>query len=301
MEEDAMNRRWFQVMTWLMWLALPLTALRYWQVWGRLPAHMATHFDAFGRPNGWMSRQVSLEFALGITAFLLLIFTLVSYFAHRRQTADAVSWALLGFFYLVVGFICSVNNSILEHNLTGRPVLVTPLLILLPMGILVLMAIYLQTKRGEPLPAAPPIAEEVHASPWWALVFLVPLLLEFGIFVTVPPAGVRVAAVLLSLLFAACAAFAWSGFQYRFSPAGLEIYTLGLRLRSIPVGQIRDYTVEGWSPIRGYGIRGVGGCRAYVWGNRVVHIKTDDGDVFLGHSEPERIVHDFDVIKQFAH
>jgi len=117
----------------------------------------------------------------------------------------------------------------------------------------------------------------------------------------VPPPGGRVAAVARSLPQAACAAMARSGLPYRFSPAGLEIYTLGLRLRSIPLVQIRDYTVEGWSPIRGYGIRGVGGCRAYVWGNRVVHIKTDDGDVFLGHSEPERIVHDLDVIKQFAH
>jgi hypothetical protein len=296
-----MNRKWWNTMIGLLWLVLPAVALRYWLVWDRLPTYMATHFDAAGRPNGWMSRQVSLEFALGITAFLLVIFTLVLYFAHRQHTADRFSWALLGFFYLVVGFLYSVNSGIVEHNLTGRPVLVTPVLILLPVAILALMAIYLRTKRGEPLPASAPIAEEIHASRWWALVFLVPLVLEFWMFVTVPLAGARLAATLLSLLFAACAAFAWSGFQYRFTQAGLEIYTLGFRLRSIPRAQIHDYTVEGWSPLRGYGIRGVGGCRAYVWSNRVVHIKTNDGDVFLGHSEPERIVHDLDAIKGFAH
>jgi len=292
-----MNRRWFQILTWLMWLALPLTAWRYWQVWDSLPVYMATHFDAAGRPNGWMSREVSLEFALGLTAFLLMIFTVVSYVALRKHVADTFTWAMLGFFYLIMGFVYSVNSSILDYNLDGRPVLVTPVLILLPIGILVVTAIYLRTKRGEPLPAAPALAEEVHASPWWVLVFLLPLALELGILFTVPLAGVRIAAVLLALLFAACAAFAWSGFQYRFSPAGLEIRTLGFRLRSIPVGQIRDYKTESWSVLRGYGIRGVGGCRAYVWGNKVVHIRTSDGDVFLGHSEPERIVRDLDMIR----
>src|SRR2546427_10863516 len=67
MEEDAMNRKWFQVMTWLMWLALPLTALRYWQVWGGLCAHMAAHFYGFGPAHGGMPRQVSLGFAPGIS------------------------------------------------------------------------------------------------------------------------------------------------------------------------------------------------------------------------------------------
>jgi hypothetical protein len=284
-----------------MWLALPLTAWRHWQVWDRLPAHMATHFDAAGRPNGWMSREASLQFALGLTVFLLVIFTVVLFVAHRKHIADTFSWALLGFFYLVMGFIYFVNDSVLAYNLTGRPLQLTPVLIVLPIGIVALTAIYLRTKRGEPLPAAPPIAEEVHASPWWVLVFLLPLALELGILFTVPLAGMRIAALLLSLLFAVCAAFAWSGFQYRFSPAGVEIRTLGFRLRSIPVGQIRDYKVERWNLLRGYGIRGAGGCRAYVWGNKVVHIRTNDGDVILGHSEPERIMRDLDAIKQLAH
>jgi len=41
--------------------------------------------------------------------------------------------------------------------------------------------------------------------------------------------------------------------------------------------------------------------RAVVGWRKIVHIKTDDGDVFLGHREPERIVHDFDAIEQFTH
>ncbi len=65
--------------------------------------------------------------------------------------------------------------------------------------------------------------------------------------------------------------------------------------------QVKEYAVDRWNPIGGYGIRGIGGRRAYVWGNRGVRIKTTDGEVFLGHSQPERIVHDLDVIKQVAH
>jgi len=108
-------------------------------------------------------------------------------------------------------------------------------------------------------------------------------------------------AALLFLLFAVFAGLTWSGFQYRFSPAGVEISTLGFRLRSIPVGQIRSYEPGRWNLLRGYGIRGVGNCRAYVWGNRGVRIHTAEGEIFLGHSEPERILRDLDTIKQFAH
>jgi hypothetical protein len=100
----------------------------------------------------------------------------------------------------------------------------------------------------------------------------------------------------MCLLFFVLAAFAWSGFQYRFGPAGVEISTLGFRLRSVPLVQIESYAVEPWSLLRGYGIRGTGDTRAYVWCNQVVHIKTAHGDVFLGHSDPERIVRDLDSI-----
>jgi hypothetical protein len=33
-----------------------------------------------------------------------------------------------------------------------------------------------------------------------------------------------------------------------------------------------------------------------VWGNKVVHIKTSNGEVFLGHSDPQRIVRDLDRV-----
>jgi hypothetical protein len=91
-----MNRRTFQIGIALMWLALPLIALRYWQAWDRLPAYVATHFDAANRPNGWMSRETALCYGLAVTASLLTIFTLVLYMAQRKRQVTSFTWALLG-------------------------------------------------------------------------------------------------------------------------------------------------------------------------------------------------------------
>ena len=65
--------------------------------------------------------------------------------------------------------------------------------------------------------------------------------------------------------------------------------------------QIAQYGIEKWTALRGYGIRGVGNTRAYVWGNKVVHITTLEGEVFLGHNDPARMVRDLDTMKQYAH
>ena len=61
-----------------------------------------------------------------------------------------------------------------------------------------------------------------------------------------------------------------------------------------------SYSIESWGLPRGYGIRGIGSSRAYVWGNKVVHIKTTNGDVYLGHSDPEKIVRDLDEVTGFV-
>ncbi|MGH9501153.1 MAG: DUF1648 domain-containing protein [Terriglobales bacterium] len=291
-----MNRRAFQSFTWLMWLALPLIALRYWQAWDRLPFRMATHFDINGRANGWMTRDVSLWFALGITAFLLVIFTAALLVIHSQKASDTASWALLVFFYFVIGFVVYGNELVVRHNLYRAPVQLGPALLLIPLAVIGLLAVFLRARRGQPLPAQQWMAEETHASPFFAMVFLFPLLLEFWILSTMPSAAVRLAVALMCIFFSVVAVFAWSGFHYYFGPAGLEIRALGFRLRSVPAAQITSYAVEGWNLLRGYGIRGVGRSRAYVWGNKVVHVRTPQGEIFLGHNEPERIMRDLDMI-----
>lgn len=146
-------------------------------------------------------------------------------------------------------------------------------------------------------------AEEVHSSPAWAfvIVLLSAVSLMTVFFVAgargVPPAGLLVVPLAVIPLALAGAAMAWSGFRYRFSHAGVEIRTLGFRLRWIPAVDIRSYSVEDWSVLRGYGIRGVGAKKGYTWGNRGVRIMTDSGWIFLGHDSPEKIVRDLDLIK----
>jgi len=138
--------------------------------------------------------------------------------------------------------------------------------------------------------------EEQHGSAMWALVMAVPAVAMLAFARTVPLAGIRMTLILSAILLLAAAAMAWSGFHYSFSPAGIEIRTLGFRVRSISAAEIRSYAVDRWNVIGGYGIRGLGNRRAYVWGNSGVRIKTTQGEVFLGHSEPEKIVRDLDLI-----
>jgi hypothetical protein len=113
-----------------------------------------------------------------------------------------------------------------------------------------------------------------------------------------PIGGVKLVLGGAMVLMLAGAAMAWSGFHYLFTPAGIEIRTLGFRLRSIPTYEIKRYEVGSWTLLGGYGIRGIGEKRAYVWGNRGVRIKTSEGEVFLGHDEPEKIVRDLDLVTQ---
>jgi hypothetical protein len=140
------------------------------------------------------------------------------------------------------------------------------------------------------------LAEETHSGRAWSLIVLLALIAP-GIGVAlVPSTAGRWAFAIVGALSIGTFAMAWSGFQYRFLRHGVEIRMLGCHLRSIPKQSIVSYSVEPWAFIRGYGIRGIGRRRAYVWCNKVVHIKTSNGDIFLGHSDPERIVRDLDMV-----
>lgn len=294
-------KRPFNILIALMWLALPLTAWRYWTVWDQLPLRMATHFDANGHAHGWMLRSTSFQFALGLTGFVLVVFTIIAYVIDRSNTSPTLSRATLGFSYLMTGFIYFANRKVIDYNLTGEEVHADLVSALIPGAVLILVAIYLGTQRGAPLPAAHPISEEVHASRFWGMFIAVIVVVELLLLSMVSAKAARIPLALVSVILLPAAALAWGGFHYIFTSSGIEIRTLGFRLRSIPAAQVQHYSIASWSPLRGYGIRGIGNCRAYVWGNRGVRIQTSHGVVFLGHDEPERIVDDLDAMKQFAH
>jgi hypothetical protein len=119
---------------------------------------------------------------------------------------------------------------------------------------------------------------------------------ELGVIAVMPRNGLRSVMALPVVLLLGAAALAWSGFHYRFTGHGVEISTLGFRLRSIPLQNIKAYAVAPWNPMAGYGIRGIGERRAYVWGNTGVRLMLSEGEVFLGHREPERIMNDLNLI-----
>jgi hypothetical protein len=298
LSEITMNRKLYQSLTWLLWLALPLTALRFWMVWDQLSVRMATHFNANWQPNGWMSREVALEFALGLTAFLLFVFTGVLLIVQKQKVADAAAWALLVFSYAVVGFVFAVNSKVVSYNLSEQSIDLNTWMALFPLVIIAFIVIYLFASRREPLPASELVAEEVHGSPLFGFIFALSL---GGVLLSLraaPTGPVRLFIGLISLLLLVSGLAAWSGFHYFFTRNDLEIRLLGFRLRSIPAGQIQQYAVHSWNFLRGYGIRGVGNCLAYVWGNRGVQLTTAQGDIFLGHDDPDRIIRDLDTVTQ---
>jgi Protein of unknown function (DUF1648) len=283
-----------------LWFFLPLVAFRNWQVWDRLPARLAVHFDLAGRPNGWMSRESGLGLVFLVMAVILAAAALVRSHLFPPMSSPR---AVLGMLYLVLGAIYCGEEWILAYNLAPDPTRlhVLPIVVGSLVAVLALTLVLLGSGPNTVFPAGGRrLAEEVHASPWLAWAMLVPAAAELVMAARVP-AGVRIVLILSALVLTGVAVMAWSGFRYFFSPLGVEIRTLSFHLYSVPAVQIKDYAVARWNPLGGYGIRGMGRRRAFVWGNQGVRIRTTDGEIFLGHRDPERIIHDLDAIKQFAH
>jgi hypothetical protein len=140
------------------------------------------------------------------------------------------------------------------------------------------------------------LAEETHSGRAWSLIILLAMIGPVIALTLARTAAVLWPMILVGVVGLGAYAMAWSGFQYRFLRHGVEIRMLGFRLRSIPKQSIVSYSIEPWSFIRGYGIRGIGSTRAYVWCNKVVHIRTSNGEIFLGYNDPERIVRDLDMV-----
>jgi hypothetical protein len=285
----------FKALTALIWIALPAIAGLYASAWSQLPARIATHFNFANQPNGWMSREGSLIFFL---VFATLVAATATWVLSRVKWPDPSAWALLTLFYVIIGILIWAEQSVIAYNAQGRAVNVIPVFGAGMLAAAVLVVIALGTRRGAELPASSTFADERHASAAWAALFGVLTMMTIRLTAMAPNIGSRLGLGLPVVLLLGATALAWSGFRYFFSPAGVEIRTMGFRLRSISAGEIQSYAVDDWNWTGGYGIRGVGNKRAYVWGNRGVRIMTAEGEVFLGHSEPEKIIRDLDLVTQ---
>jgi hypothetical protein len=297
--QSTSGRAPFYALVAIMWLAVPFTAFRYWSVWDRLPARLATHFGADGRPNGWMTPQQSLSFSLMMIAILLTVFTVILLYTSRRTVhLGASSWAMLAVFYVITGVMTYINDSVLQYNVSGSSIPLGGVAVVVIIAVVVFAAIFATAKRGSALTDSTLISEEKQASLGVAIVCLIPAAVTVAVVINVPVMGLKLALSAAAVVMVGCAAMAWDGFHYLFSPSGVEVRTLGFRLRSIPVNEIQSYAVDRWKSLGGYGIRGVGDTRAYVWSKTGVRIKTSEGEVFLGHTEPGRLIHDLDLLTQ---
>lgn len=113
-----MNRSWHKALVFGMWLALPTAAWMYWHVWEQLPVQMAVHFDADWQPNGYTSREAALQLGLEILLVMLVLFTIASLIVEALK--PAAFWPALVISYVVVGFCCYANYSIVKFNLQAK-------------------------------------------------------------------------------------------------------------------------------------------------------------------------------------
>ena len=82
---------------------------------------MAVHFNANSQPNGWTTREGAVQSVLGIMVFMLVVYTVVGFIV--RAVKPSAAWPVLIVFYVVLGFVCYGNNSIVQWNLrrSDRP------------------------------------------------------------------------------------------------------------------------------------------------------------------------------------
>lgn len=166
----------------------------------------------------------------------------------------------------------------------------------------------LESSSGAQLssPRAPPprplpggiIAEERNSN--WGVTYVMAMmagvLCYFG--TLLDDRVLRYGAYLASLLFAGVGILALAGYRYRFTRSGIEISTLGFRVKFIPVERITHFEESTRAFADSYNFGVYGQRRAYVWAGRGVRIHTLDGEFFMGHMKSAILLRDMELMKQ---
>jgi uncharacterized membrane protein len=124
----------------------------------QLPEHVASHFDASGRPDGWSSRGAILGMYIGLCLFLALTFwgcivlvgrvpsTMLNvpnreYWLSGERRAETIRYLQRQLAWFAVGtvlFLAAVMQMVMQANITGGGHLPTAEFWLLLIGYLVL-------------------------------------------------------------------------------------------------------------------------------------------------------------------
>jgi hypothetical protein len=103
-----------------------------------------------------------------------------------------------------------------------------------------------------------------------------------------------------SLFFLGVAILALVGYCYRFTRTGVEISTLGFRVRFISADRIIHWEESTRAFADSYSFGLYGPRKAYVWAGRGVRIHTLDGEFLIGHMNPEILLRDLELMKEAA-
>ena len=290
------SRNWRIAMA-VPWLAFAAMLWDIWRVYDRLPAVIASHFDIAGLPNGWAPKQQFFTVIIPVSFLLLCLFT---FFLSRFPQITGLGWLVMVAEYWGIGLIFGLTHATLKVGLgeTGRlqfaaggwSLIMGLALVVGEIGRVHALRKHAHAQHGTL------VVEQRHGSAVMAAILsaiaLATVLLASMI---TNPRPARVAMLVVSIILLLCAIWAFTGFVYRVSTAGLEIRMLGVPIRFIPAGEIDSYAAESCNPLvdfGGWGIRGIGHMRAYIWGGRqCLHVHTKAADeVYLGSEDPAAMV-----------
>ncbi len=283
------------------WLGLVAMIYETWSVYDRLPPVIASHFNAAGVPNGYAPKEQFFTIIVPIAFGLLCLFT---FLASRFDSKSGLAWLLLIAEYWMIGIFVMLTHGTLNVALKQAATLDFPMGVWsVVCGVLLVggEVIRIQgVKKRANAHGGGLIAEFTHNSPTMAAVFVVIVvgLMLVGVTLNLkgPAFGIP---MVVGVIMLACAAWALSGFTYRITTAGVEVRSFGMPFRFIPASDIQSFEARTCNPLTdfgGWGIRGIGKMRAYIWGGkRCVHIRTNAGDeIYLGLAEADRMVRELE-------
>ena len=116
-------------------MLLALVAVQIGWYWPRLPDTIASHFDATGRPNGWMSREAFIGVYLGVVLLLTFIFSAIRFVPaslwnlpnkeywlapeRRAQTGDRVAGEMASVGGATLALVLATFELAFRANLPG--------------------------------------------------------------------------------------------------------------------------------------------------------------------------------------
>jgi hypothetical protein len=157
-----------------------------------------------------------------------------------------------------------------------------------------------QTPPPRPLPGGI-LAEETNSNGGVTYVMSMMAGVLYYLGTLLDNAVLRYGTYFASLMFAGVGILALAGYRYRFTRSGIEISTLGVRVKFIPVDRITHYEESTREFADSYNFGIYGQRRAYVWAGRGVRIHTLDGEFFIGHTKSVILLRDMELMKQAAH